>query len=49
MSEYISLAVYTGLLFAVFAGAVAWDSFRKDIKRRLKLKQYHHGSGPRMA
>ena len=38
MSEYMDLAFYIGLLFAAFASAVVWDRFRKEFKRRLKLR-----------
>jgi hypothetical protein len=45
MNEYITLAVYTGMLFAIFIGGLGWNRYRKEIKRRLHLTDYRRSDG----
>ena len=40
-NEYAALAVFATFVFIVFMGALAWNKYRKNLKKRFRLINYH--------
>ena len=44
MQEYQAVFVYAGLMLFIFLSGLAWNKYRKNVKRKFRMINYHSSS-----